>query len=257
VFNAFRKLQDQPGYRMRMVMESNDPRMAQMAAQGMGFGAMEKIVKGNTTQTSMHMKIPAMDVRGVIDDWEIRAVFQNGRGARLITSPAVPRILKYGDQMLAMQMAMMERQSASVIAQAAAQGPIGALSAGLAAGDMAMAAVEASLLSKKAHEFYSWQCLDQPAGRAADSKKTTNLLTDLKSLGEESVDGTPANAYEFYTRDGDQLRGPVHMDVTKDSGLPLRIAMTDPGGHGSMHMDYTDFGKVPDIEIPDCLKGQQ
>jgi len=68
VFTAFRQLEKQTaGYRMRMEMQASDPRMAQMM-QSAGMGAMEKIVKGNTVQTSMHMKIPAMDVRGQVDD---------------------------------------------------------------------------------------------------------------------------------------------------------------------------------------------
>src|SRR5689334_5205668 len=78
VFNAFRQLDKQTaGYRMKMNMTVNDPRMAQMAA-GMGFGGLEKIVKGNTIQTDMHWKMPAMDLGGrSMDDWEAKAVFVN------------------------------------------------------------------------------------------------------------------------------------------------------------------------------------
>src|SRR5215467_11417820 len=84
VFNAFRQLDKQTGgYRMKMNMTVNDPRMAQMAA-GMGFGALEKIVKGNTIQTDMRWKMPAMDLGGrSMDDWEAKAVFVNGHGAKL------------------------------------------------------------------------------------------------------------------------------------------------------------------------------
>ncbi|MBZ5685441.1 MAG: hypothetical protein LAP86_10420 [Acidobacteriia bacterium] len=74
VYKAFTQLKGQSSYRMTINIESKDPRMAQMAAMGMGMGAMEKLVQGNTTQVVMHMKMPAMDQRGAIDDWEIRAV---------------------------------------------------------------------------------------------------------------------------------------------------------------------------------------
>src|SRR5690348_17049518 len=80
VFNAFRQLEKQTdGYRMRMEMLPSDPRMAQMM-QSAGMGGMEKIVKGNTVQTSTHMKIPATDVRGQVDDWEVKAVVRDGKG---------------------------------------------------------------------------------------------------------------------------------------------------------------------------------
>src|SRR5437879_11123708 len=114
---------------MTISMESKDPRMAQMAAMGMGMGTIEKLVQGNTTQVVMHMKFPAMDQGGAMDDWEFRAVAKDGRAARLITSPAVPRLLKRNDQMLDMQMAMMEKQAATSVAQALSQGPLGAISA--------------------------------------------------------------------------------------------------------------------------------
>ena len=74
VYKAFTQLKGQSSYRMTINIESKDPRMAQMAAMGMGMGAMEKLVQGNTTQVVMHMKMPAMDQPGAIDDWEIRAV---------------------------------------------------------------------------------------------------------------------------------------------------------------------------------------
>jgi hypothetical protein len=249
VFNAFRLLEKQSGYRMRMNMEISDPQMARIA-QSMGMSALEKIVKGDTQQASMHWKMPAMDARGAVDDWEIKAVFRNGHGARLISTPAEARILKSQDQMIAMQMMMAERQSAMVIAEAAAMGPMGAVTAALAAASMAQAAIAGSMASKQAHDFFKWKCLDQPAD--SGEKKNVNLLTDLKSLGEKSMNGAAANAYEFYTRDKDQLRGPVRLYVAKDSGLPQRIEMNDPQGHGAMHMDY-DYSAVGEIEIPDCL----
>ncbi len=42
------------------------------------------------------------------------------------------------------------------------------------------------------------------------------------------------------------------MYVAKDSGLPKRIEMTDPQGHGTMMMNY-EYSAVPEIEVPECL----
>jgi hypothetical protein len=253
VFTSFRQLEKQPGYRMRMEMEISDPRMAQMM-QSAGMGAMEKIVKGNTTQVSMHMKIPATEFRGQVDDWEIKAVVKDGKAARLITSPAVPRLLKEADANLAMQMAMMERQATSVVAQAFA-GPMGGISAAVAGASMAASMVQAVELRKQAHDFFKWKCLDNAPQQPAD--KEASLLSDLKSLGDQQIDGTPHAAYEFYVRGNqNRLQGPVHLYVAKDTGLPRRIEMTDPQGHGSMQMNY-DYSTLPEIEIPECLAKKQ
>jgi len=64
---------------------------------------------------------------------------------------------------------------------------------------------------------------------------------------------TNAAAYEFFVNENGKSQGPVRLLVAKDSGLPVRIEMTDPQGHGSVHMDYTDFSKTAEIEVPDCL----
>ena len=74
LFNAFKLIEKQPAYRMTMTMQSSDPRMAQMMAHGMGMSPTESVVRGGVHQVIMHMKIPAMDQPGTIDDWEIRAV---------------------------------------------------------------------------------------------------------------------------------------------------------------------------------------
>ena len=250
VYKAFTQLKGQSSYRMTINIETKDPRMAQMAAMGMGMGAMEKVVQGNTTQVVMHMKIPAMDQRGAIDDWEIRAVVKDGRAARLITSPAVPRLLKRGDQMLDMQMAMMEKQAATSIAQALAQGPLGAISAAVQGASAAASMAEAVALKKKAHEFFSWQCVP---GAGQSTEKTTPQLTDLHTVADHKVGETAAAAYEFFVNENGKSQGPVRLLVAKDSGLPLRIEMSDPQGHGNVHMDYTDFSKTAEIEVPECL----
>lgn len=254
VFNAFRQLEKQTdGYQMRTAMQASDPRMALMM-QSVGMGAMEKIVKGNTTQVSMHMKIPATDIRGQVDDWEIKAVVRDGKGARLITSSAAPRLLKEVDANIAMQMAMIERQAASVVAQAFA-GPMGGISAAVAGASMAASMVQAVELRKEAHDFFKWKCLD--SAPQTPTNKDTSLLSDLKNLGDQQIDGAPHTAYEFYVRDNQNRRqGPVRLYVAKDTGLPKRIDMTDPQGHGSMQMIY-DYGTVPEIEVPECLAKRQ
>lgn len=248
VYKAFTQLKGQSSYRMTINIESKDPRMAQMAA--MGMGAMEKLVQGNTTQVVMHMKMPAMDQPGTIDDWEIRAVAKDGRAARLITSPAVPRLLKRADQMLDMQMAMMEKQAATSIAQALAQGPLGAISAAVQGASAAASMAGAMAMKKKAHEFFSWQCVP---GAGQPAEKTTPQLTGLRAAADQKVGETNAAAYEFFVNENGKSQGPVRLLVAKDSGLPVRMEMTDPQGHGSVHMDYSDFNKEAQIEVPDCL----
>jgi hypothetical protein len=250
VYKAFNQLKGQSSYRMTINIESKDPRMAQMAAMGMGMGVIEKVVQGNTTQVVTHMKMPAMDQRGAIDDWEIRAVVKDGHAARLITSPAVPRLLKLGDQMVDMQMAMMEKQAATSIAQALAQGPMGAISAAVQGASTAANMAQAVALKKKARDFYSWQCVPS-AGQPAE--KTTPQLTDLRPVADQKVGETNTAAYEFFVNENGKSQGPVRLLVAKDTGLPVRLEMSDPQGHGSVHMDYADFNKTTQIEVPDCL----
>jgi hypothetical protein len=67
------------------------------------------------------------------------------------------------------------------------------------------------------------------------------------------VGETNAAAYEFFVNENGKPQGPVRLLVAKDSGLPVRLEVTDPLGHGSVHMNYTDFSETLQIEIPDCL----
>ena len=43
------------------------------------------------------------------------------------------------------------------------------------------------------------------------------------------------------------------MHVAKDTGFPARLEMNDARMHGGMRMDYFDFNKSGDIEVPPCL----
>jgi hypothetical protein len=77
VFDSFRQLEMLPGYRMVFTLVPRDPRLAKMMSEGMGFVPMEETVQRSARQVTMHMKIPAMDQPGTIDDWEIRAVVKD------------------------------------------------------------------------------------------------------------------------------------------------------------------------------------
>ena len=250
VYKAFTQLKNQSGYRMTMNLQANDARIARMTANGIGFSPIEKVVKGNVRQVTMHMRFPAADLPGTIDDWEIRAVVQNGHSARLITSPSVPRYLKLDDQMFQMQMAVLEQQASSILATAAADGPISTLRTVATAGQLSDGLVSLASL-RRAHDFFSWQCMDQPIGQST-AKNDPDQLTDLNPVGDQAVEGKSASGYEFYIHNGDRFQGPIRLLIAKDSGLPLRIEMSDPRMNGSMHIDY-DFNPTREIEIPACL----
>lgn len=255
LFKAFKEFENQPAYRMTVTVEPSDPHMALMTARGMGCSAMEMISKGGARRVTMHVKVPAMDQPGTVDEWEIRAVVRNGRSARLITSPALPRIMKYSEHMLMMERAMLDRQAATVMAHATAEGPIGVITAASVSAQMVHGGMMATPRLREEKEFFSWQCMSQPDGGQNGDKKT-DQLTDMRSMGNQAVGGTSATAYEFYVLHGDRFLGPVRLLVAKDSGLPLRIEMTNLQEHCSIHMDYS-FEKITDIEIPACMASGQ
>ena len=206
LYTSFERLQAQGKYRMIMNLQTNDPRFAQMLAQGT-FSPSELIVQGDTRQYVMYYKVPATDVPGTVDDWEIRAIVQNGRAASLITSPAVPRLLKLSEERAAQQMAQLDRMAANAIARAAASGPMGALGAGMTAAQVALMHVEVPRMVKRQKEVFSWKCRDAPPSGA--SAEATTQLTDLRSIGEQNLDGRMADGYEFYAYDNDKTQGAV------------------------------------------------
>jgi hypothetical protein len=251
VYKAFTLLKSQPSYHTVMNMQSNDPQMAKAAAMGMGFSPPDRIQQGDTSQVVMHMKFPAMDMPGSVDDWEIRAVARNGRAARMFSSPAIPRLKRMQEQQYAMQMAMLERQATTAIAQALAEGPFGAIRAGMLAGEnIAFAAMMTHQLHK-AEQFWDWKCVDQPAASGGGSQSKAQL-TDAKLVGDDTVNGTAVTAYDFYAKDSSGTHGPLRVFIAKDTSLPLRIHMDDPGGHGSIDMDYS-YDQTASIEVPGCL----
>jgi len=250
LFDSFRKLEQQSVYHQRMTITANDPQIVQMMAQ-MGFGASETITAGDTKQVSMHMKMPAL---GQMTDFEIRTVIRNGRLAKKWISPDSGRILKEQDASIAKQLADAEAQYASSIAKNLASGPFGWAGAATSSAAAATAPVLAARASKQAHDFFEWTCVDGPnAGKTAQGRPEPPPLTDLRMVGDQSVDGVAATAYEFYVRENGRSQGPMQMLVAKDTGLPLRIGMNDPRGAGAMQMDYFGFNQGGDFEVPSCI----
>jgi hypothetical protein len=252
LYTSFMRLKTQPGYHMVMTMQTSDPQMAAMAQSI--FSPQEILVVGNTRQYTMHYKMPATDVPGTVDDWEIRAVVQNGRAARLITSAAVPRLLKESEEKAAHDLAELDRMAANTIARAAAEGPMGAIGAGMTAASVAMAHAEVPKMLKMQRDIFSWQCRDVPQG--GPGAQSTTQLTDFHPIGAQNVNGAMADGYEFYSYDNQKTQGTVHLFVAKDTGLPLRIELADPGGAGGIQMNYGPLIGQPNIEIPACMNAK-
>jgi len=250
LYTSFARLETHPAYRMVMTMQTSDPRMAQLAQNT--FSPAELIAQGNTRQYVMHYKMPATDQPGTVDDWEIRAVVQNGRAARLITSPAVPRLLKLSEERAAQQMTELDRMAANSIAHAAANGPMGASGAGMTAAQTALMHVEVPKMLKKQREMFSWKCSDAPQSGGPGGQSTTQL-TDLHPVGDQSVNATMADGYEFYSYDNEKTQGTVHLFVSKDTGMPLRIEMSDPNSGNGIQMNYSQLTGPASIEIPACM----
>jgi hypothetical protein len=250
LYTAFTRLKTQPGYHMVMTMQTTDPRMAAMAQRI--FSPQEMLVVGDTRQYTLHYKMPATDVPGTVDDWEIRAVVQNGRAARLITSAAVPRLLKESEEKAAHDLAELDRMAATTIARAAAEGPMRSIGAGMTAAGVAMAHAEVPKMLKKERDMFSWQCRDVPQG--GPGAQSTTQLTDLHPIGDQSVNGTMADGYEFYSHDNEKTQGTVHLFVARDTGLPLRIELVDPNGAGGIQMNYGPLTGPANIEVPACMK---
>lgn len=253
---SFLQLEQHSSYRMRMTINAPDPMMAQMMAQ-VGFGQTETAVSGDTKLVTMHMKLQLSDIPGQVDDWEVRSVARNGRAARMFSSPAIPRWLAKADAEVARQLAELDREAARTTLASLASGPLGWATAGMDAALLAAAHVEAVRMVKKEREFFQWQCLPPSKQQETVDRNAPPPLTDLNAVGDQTVDGVSTTAYEFYVHDKqkDEYHGPMRLHVAKDTQLPLRIEMTDPQMRGaSMNMDYYDFDKVGEIEIPACLK---
>jgi hypothetical protein len=254
IMQAFQKLSQQSIYHQRMNISADDPRMQQIMAQ-MGFMPAETITAGDTKMVSMHFKLP---FEGQPEDFELRSVSRSGRVASKWVSPAKDRILAKQDAEIAKQLAQSEAQSASSVARNLAMGPMGIVSAAVQAGAAAASASEAAAVSKQAHDFWEWKCRE--GGGQATRPDSTQArpappLTDLRVMGNDTINDMAVTNYEFYVRDGGQFHGPMQMAIAKGSGLPVRIGMSDPRAGGSMQMDYFGFNQGGDFEVPDCLAG--
>ncbi|HVO98638.1 MAG TPA: hypothetical protein VMT15_11255 [Bryobacteraceae bacterium] len=252
---AFEALEQHGVYHMRITMVTPDPQMAQML-QMVGFAPTETTVANGAKQVIMRMKLASSDNPGPPDDWEFRSVTKDGKTASLMSSPAVPRLLAEMDAKFAKDMAQLNQMAARAAAQSAMSGPLGWISSGVLAASTALSDTMAVKMLKKAHEMFEWQCRAAPKTEPVDHS-VPPPLTDLNMMGDQTVDGAAVTTYEFFIKDKDQFRGPAQIHILKDSGLPMRIELSDPQMRGaSIRMDYYDFEKG-DIEIPACIaKGQ-
>ena len=250
---AFRQLEQQSVYHMRFTISADNPQVAEMMAQ-MGFAPTETTVMGNTKLVSMRMNLRSSDT-GQADPWEFIGVSREGRVARKMISPAIPRLLAKDDAQFAKQMAEYNAMAARSIAQSAAQGPFGWISAGITAASMALSDVMATRMLHKAHEFFEWQCMDNPNYRPVD-RTVPPPMTDLRDAGDQSIDGVAVKSYEFFVTENGQSHGPLRMHVTRDTGLPVRIEMNDPRMGGGMRIDYFDFNQGG-FDLPACMGGEK
>jgi len=99
--------------------------------------------------------------------------------------------------------------AANSIAHAAANGPMGASGAGMTAAQTALMHVEVPKMLKKQREMFSWKCSDAPQSGGPGGQSTTQL-TDLHPVGDQSVNATMADGYEFYSYDNEKTQGTVH-----------------------------------------------
>ncbi len=218
LYTSFTRLKTQPGYHMVMTMQTSDPKMAAMAQSI--FSPQEMLVVGNTRQYTMHYKMHATDVPGTVDDWEIRAVVQNGRAARLITSAAVPRLLKESEEKAAHDLAELDRMAATTIARAAAEGPMGAIGAGMTAAGVAMTHAEVPKMLKKERDMFSWQCRDVP--QSGPGAQSTTQLTDFHPIGDQNVNGSDGGWIRvLFLR---QREDPGHGAPVRGQGHRLAVA---------------------------------
>jgi outer membrane lipoprotein-sorting protein len=103
--------------------------------------------------------------------------------------------------------------------------------------------------------MFSWQCRDVPPSDASSSQANPNL-TDLHPIGDQNVNGTMADGYEFYDYENAKTQGTIRLFVAKDTGLPLRIEMADSSGVGGIQMNYAPLTAPANIEVPACMKAK-
>jgi hypothetical protein len=256
IMAAYTLLQQNGSYHSVMTLSSSSPQFGQMQASGMGITSMEMWSKGDVRKNTMRMKIPATDPlgKGMVDDWEASGLVQGGRGAHLMYSPtATPRINKENEASAAQQLAMMDSMFAQSAMKNAMGGPISWAVSGLDAGIDAFTHIETAKMLKKARDMMSWQCQALDPAAVASAKAAPDM-TDLKPLGDDTLNGVPVTKYEFYVHTNGKTNGPIRLSVAKATGLPARLEMSDPTGQ-SMTLDYDTTPPV-NIEMPDCMTKQ-
>ncbi len=133
-------------------MPDMDPQMVQMMAQ-FGMTPFETTVAGDTKMVVMHMKLPAMDIPGQVDDWEIRGVpgmWSRGQADYLPAQPRAPRIEAASDAKFAKRMEEMNKSAAQAV-QSLASGPWAGQDSAATAGATAMADAIYPQMQKKVH----------------------------------------------------------------------------------------------------------
>ena len=250
---AFQRLDAATAYRVRMEMSTADPRAKQAMQQMGGMDHFDKaVVKPDTQYVTFHMILPAVDLPGKSDDWDVRSVIKGKRMARKLDTPAEPRILALQEASAAKQLAMADMYAAMSLAEAAA-GPLGAISAAVMVASTALSHAEAASALKKGREFFQWTCADAPAASTASHSPDSVAFTDLVDLGERTDGGVPVHGYRFFVREQGQYHGPVEVDVSPATGLPTRFVMSEPSMGATMVMRYSDYDRPATIEVPPCL----
>jgi len=253
ILAAFQRLESAKAYRVRMEMSTTDSR-ARQAMQQMGMDHFDKAVVSPDTQSiSFHMTIPAVDLPGKSDDWEVRSVVKGKRMARKFDTPSKARILAMQEASMAKQMAQADMYATMSLAQAALGGPLGAISGAVQLASLAASHAAAAATLKKAHDFFEWTCADAPAGASLSGSKDNVTFTDLVDLGERTDGGTAVHGYRFFVREQGQYHGPVEVDIAHATGLPARFTISEPSMGATMTMRYSDYDRPAEIDLPPCL----
>jgi hypothetical protein len=142
-------------------------------------------------------------------------VIQGKRMARKFDTPAKPRILALQEASAAKQMAMADMYAAMSLGEAAASGPLGAISAVVMIASTALSHAEAAAALKKGRDFFEWTCADAPASATAKRSPDSVAFTDLVDLGERADGDVSVHGYQFFVQEQGQYHGPVEVDIAQ------------------------------------------
>jgi hypothetical protein len=184
-----------------MNLTSTDPRMARMASSGIGITGMEIWVKDDVHKNTMHMRMKEADARAA------QQLAINGRGVAvgkyIRCAPVPPCTTPLASQSSTMPLrepsvaGMMDVMLAQSAIKNAAGGPIAWAVAGMDAGVAAATYAGTAKLLKKAHDMMSWQCQVLDPSVVQNAKAAPDL-SDLKALGDDTLNGVAVTKYEFY-----------------------------------------------------------